>query len=39
MTFGTNLRDHHTVACSANMFYIAIAYKNKTNNEISIPVI
>ena len=31
MTFGTTLRKHRTMAVSANMFYIAIGYKNKAN--------
>ena len=32
MTFGTTLREH-TMTTSANMFYIAISYKNKANME------
>ena len=31
MTFGTTLREHHPMAASANMFYIAIGYKNTAN--------
>ena len=27
MTFGTTLREHRTMAASANMFYIANDYK------------
>ena len=34
MTFGTTLREH-TMAASANMFYIAIGYKNKTNMKVA----
>ena len=26
MAFGTTLREHHTMAASVNMFYIAIGY-------------
>ena len=35
MTFGTALREHRTMAGSANMFYIVIDYKNKTNMNIA----
>ena len=31
MIFVTTLREHHTIAASVNMFYIAIGYKNKAN--------
>ena len=31
MTYGTTLGEHLTMAASANMFYIVIDYKNKTN--------
>ena len=34
MTFGTTLREH-TMAASANMFYIAIGYKNKANMKVA----
>ena len=34
MTFGTSLREH-TMAASANMFYIAIGYKNKANMKVA----
>ena len=29
MTSGTTLREHHQMAASVNMFYIAIGYKNR----------
>ena len=35
MTFGTTLREHHTMAASAKVFYIAISYKNKTNMKVA----
>ena len=35
MTFGTTLREHRTMAASANMFYIAIGYKNKANMKVA----
>ena len=35
MTFGTTLREHHTMAASAKMFYIAISYKNKANMKVA----
>ena len=35
MTFGTTLREHRTMAASANMFYIAIGYKNKTKMKVA----
>ena len=31
MTFGATLGEHFAMAVSANMFHIAIDYKNKTN--------
>ena len=34
MTFGTTLREC-TMAASANMFYIAIGYKNKANMKVA----
>ena len=34
MTFGTTLKEH-TMVASANMFYIAIGYKNKTNMKVA----
>ena len=34
MTFGTSLREH-TMAASANMFYIAIGYENKANVKVA----
>ena len=34
MTFGTSLREH-TMAASANMFYIAIGYKNRANMKVA----
>ena len=34
MTFGT-LREHHAMAASANIFYIAIGYKNKANMKVA----
>ena len=36
MTFGTTLREHRTMAASANMFYIAIGYKNKANMKVAV---
>ena len=35
MTFGTTLRDHHTMAASAKMFYITIDYNNKANMKVA----
>ena len=35
MTFGTTLRERHTMAASANMFCIAIGYKNKANIKVA----
>ena len=35
MTFGRTLRVHRTMAASANMFYIAIDYKNKANIKVA----
>ena len=35
MTLGTTLREHLTMAASANMFYIAIDYKNKSNMKVA----
>ena len=35
MTFGTTLREHHTMAASAKMFYIGISYKNKANMKVA----
>ena len=34
MTFETTLREHHTMAASASMFYIAIGYNNKANMKV-----
>ena len=34
MTFGTTLREH-TMAASANMFYIVIGYKSKANMKVA----
>ena len=34
MTFGTTLKEH-TIAASANMFYIAIVYKIKANMKVA----
>ena len=34
MTFGTTLREH-TMDASANMFHIAIGYKNKANMKVA----
>ena len=34
MTFVATLGEHLTMATSANMFYIAIDYKNKTNMKV-----
>ena len=39
MTFGTPLGGHLAMAASANMFYIAIDNKNKTNMKVAEPVI
>ena len=36
MTFGGTLVEHLTMAASANIFYIAIDNKNKTNIATSI---
>ena len=38
MTFGTTLREH-TMVASANMFYIAIRYKNKANMKVAASII
>ena len=35
MTFGTTLREHHPMAASVNMFYIAIGYKNRANMKVA----
>ena len=35
MTFGTTLGKHLTLAASANMFYVAIAYKNKNMKVVA----
>ena len=35
MTFGKALGEHLTMAASADMFYIAINYKNKTNMKVA----
>ena len=35
MTFGTTLGEHLTMAASANKFYIAIDYKNKTDMKVA----
>ena len=35
MIFGTTLREHHSMAASANMFYIAIGYKNRANMKVA----
>ena len=35
MTFGTAFREHHTMATSANMFYITIGYKNKAKMKVA----
>ena len=35
MTFGTTLREHHPIAASVNMFYIAIGYKNRANMKVA----
>ena len=35
MTFGTTLREKHTILASANLFYIAFAYKNKANIKVA----
>ena len=34
MTFGTTFEEHLTMVASANMFYIAIDYKNKANMKV-----
>ena len=36
MTFETTLREQHPMAASANMFYIAICYKNKANMKVAV---
>ena len=36
MTFGITLGEHLTMAASANMFYIGINYKNKTNMKVAV---
>ena len=35
MAFGTTLREHHKMAASVNMFFIAIGYKNKSNMKVA----
>ena len=35
MTFGTTLKEHLTIAASANMFYIPIDYKKKANMKVA----
>ena len=35
MIFGTTLREHHSMAASVNMFYIAIGYKNRANMKVA----
>ena len=35
MTFGTTLREPHTMAASGNVFLIAIGYKNKANMKVA----
>ena len=35
MTFGMSLGEHHAMAASASMFYIAIDYKNKTSMKVA----
>ena len=35
MTFGTTLGEHYPIAASANMFYIAIGYKNRANMKVA----
>ena len=35
MIFGTTLRQNRTMAASADMFYIAVGYKNKTNTKVA----
>ena len=35
MMFGTTLGEHLTMTISANMFYIAIDYENKTNMRVA----
>ena len=35
MTFGPTLREHHTMAASANMFYVVIGYTNKANKKVA----
>ena len=35
MTFGMTLRERLTMAASANMFYVAINYKNKRNIKVA----
>ena len=35
MPFGTTLREHHPMAASADMFYIAIGYKNRENMKVA----
>ena len=34
MTFGATLKEHLTMAASANMFSIVIDYKNKANMKV-----
>ena len=36
MTFGRTLREHHLMAASANMYYIAIGYKNRANMKVAV---
>ena len=35
MTFGMTLAEHLTMAASANMFYVAIAYENELNMKVA----
>ena len=35
MTFGMTLGEHFSMAASANMLYIAVDYKNKTNMKVA----
>ena len=34
MTFGTTVEEYLTMVASANMFYVAIDYKNKANMKV-----
>ena len=38
MTFGITLGEHLTLGASANMFHIAIFYKNKTNMKVALAI-